>query len=135
LAETSSPEIERTFDLVVTDLHKILIFDGIDHLEAGFRIRSHDLYGPLPEILIADTGDRLSVLDQIQCETAKLCAIVRVRDDLAAMFPGCEFFLPMKIDTGSVVGLRFDGRTVLAEDRTNWEAYHQLMEEAVKRLL
>ena len=41
--------------------------------------------------------------------------MVRVRHDLAEMFPGCEFLLPTRTDKGSVVGIRFDGRTVLAE--------------------
>ncbi len=60
--------------------------------------------------------------------------MVRVRNDLAAIFPGGEFLLPTKTDNGSVVGLRFADRTILAEDGTYW-AYHSLMEEAVKQIL
>ncbi len=58
-----------------------------------------------------------------------------VRGDLAGIFPGCEFLLPTRTDTGYVVGLRFGGRMVLAEDKTHWEAYHRLAEEAVRRIL
>jgi hypothetical protein len=128
-------EIGKTFVQTVIDLKEILVPDGIDQPEDGFRIRSHDLYGPLPDILIKDTGDRYPVIEKIQRETAKLCAMVRVRDDLAAIFPGCDFLLPMQMETAAAVGLRFNGNTVLAEDRTNWEAYHKLVEEAVRRIL
>jgi hypothetical protein len=132
-----NPEIEKTFIQVTIDPKRILALDGIDQLDdlPGFRIRSHDLFGPLPEILIKDTGDRYPVLDTIVREAAKLWAIVRVRDDLAAIFPGCKFLLPTKTDEGSLVGLRFAGRTVFAEHRNCWEAYHKLVEEAVRRIL
>lgn len=86
-----TPEIEKAFVQVTIDLKRILVLDGIDQREQppGFRIRSHDLYGPLPEIIIEETRDRYQVLDDIQRETAKLCAMIRVRDDLVAMFPSC----------------------------------------------
>jgi hypothetical protein len=101
---------------------------------SGFRIRSHDLYGPRPEILIKDTRDRYYVLDETKREAAKLCAMVRVREDLAGIFPGCEFLLPIRMETGSVVGLKFDGKTVFAEDRTHWEVHHMLLRKAVEAI-
>jgi len=54
-----------TFVQVAIDLKEILVLDGIDQLSdpPGFRIRSHDRYGPLSDILIKDTGDRYPVLD------------------------------------------------------------------------
>jgi hypothetical protein len=61
--------------------------------------------------------------------------MVRVRKDLIGMFPGCEFLFPTKTDKGSVVGLRFDRSTVLAEEKSNWEAYHRLVRKAVRRIL
>ena len=90
------PEVEKAFLQVAIDLKEILVLDGIDQLAdpPGFRIRSHDLYGSLPDILIEDTGDRYPVLDKLEREAAKLTAMVRVRNDLAGMFPGCEFLLP-----------------------------------------
>jgi len=71
-------KIEKTFNQVISDLHRILVLDGIDQLGTGFRIRSHDLYGPMPKILIEDTEDRYPVLDAIEREAEKLCAMVRV---------------------------------------------------------
>jgi hypothetical protein len=131
------PQIERAFIQVPTDLQEILVLDGVDLLPdlPGFRIRSHDLYGSLPDVVIKDTGDRWAVLEDIHYETAKLIAMVRVRKNLAEIFPGCEFLLPTSTGEGALVGLRFRGRTVLAEERIHWEAYHQLMMEAVEKIL
>lgn len=130
-------DIEKAFLKVVMDLKMILVLDGIYRSSdpPEFRIHSHDLYGPLPEILIRDTGDRYHVLDNLQGETAKLCAMVRVRDDIATIFPGCNFLLPTRTDEGSVVGIRFTGRSFLAEHMNCWEAYHKLQEEAVRKIL
>jgi hypothetical protein len=45
-------KIEKVFTQFAMDWKEILVLDGIDKLEdpIGFRIRSHDLYGPLPDI-------------------------------------------------------------------------------------
>jgi hypothetical protein len=117
-------EAEKTFVQVVLDLKEILVLDCIDQFAAPprFRIRSHDLHGVLPDAIVKDTEDRLQFLDTVSREAAKLYAMARVRTDLAGMFPGCEFLLPTKTEKGSLVGLRFAGRTVLADDRSNWEA-------------
>ena len=40
----------------------------------GFRVRSHDLLGPLPEIVAHDSGDRTEILVEISREAAKLNA-------------------------------------------------------------
>ena len=135
LLRLNLPEIEKTFVQVAIDLKEILVLDGIDQLfdTPGFRIRSNDLFGPLPEILVRETGDHLSVIDKIQNETAKLIAIVRIRQDLATMCLGCEFLLPTKTDQGYLVGIRFRGKTVLAEEKSHWEAYHKLLRKAVER--
>jgi hypothetical protein len=132
-----TPEIEKAFFQFAIDVKEILVLDGIDPLSnpSGFRIRSHDLYGVLPEILIQNTGDRVSTIDRIQNEAAKLTAIIRIRQDMAGMFSGCEFLLPMQIDQRYVVGIRFGGKTVLAEKKSHWEAYHELLREAVRRYL
>jgi hypothetical protein len=131
------PEVEKVFTQFAIDWKEILVLDGIDKLEdpIGFRIRSHDLYGPLPDIVLEDTLDRYPVLDSITRETAKLIAMVRIRQDLRGMFRDCSFLLPTSTDNGSVVGIRFRGKTVLAEAPSHWEAYHQLVRNAVEDLL
>jgi hypothetical protein len=130
-------EIEKVFVQVPTDLHEILVLDDIDAPPdlPGFRIRSHDLHGPIPDILIHDTGDRYPVLDRIQNEAAKLIAIVRVRQELTGMFRGCKFLQSISTGEGALVGLRFRGKTVFAEDKSHWQAYHKLLREAVSTIL
>jgi hypothetical protein len=131
------PEVEKAFTQVAIDLKEILVLDGIDTLEdpAGFRIRSHDLWGPLPDIVIEDTGDRYPVLDSIIRETSKRIATIRIRRDLAEVFRGCEFLLPTSTGKGFLVGIRFGSRTVLAEGPNHWEAYHELSRKAAEIFL
>ena len=129
--------IRQTFSNVVAGRRKNLILDCIDPLRhmPGFRIHSHDPYGPLPEILLKDTGERGPVLNALKREAAKLCAIVWIRDDIATLFPGCRFLLPTKTDEGALVGIRFAGITVFAEHKNCWEAYHRLLADAVEKIL
>ncbi len=76
--------IEKTFTDAVMDLKKVVVLDGIDILpdDSGFRIRSHDLHGPLPEIVIEDSGDTFQDKDRLSREACKLVAIVRLRDQM-----------------------------------------------------
>jgi hypothetical protein len=110
-------EIEKTFMQVILDLQVILVLDGIEVLPElpGFRIRSHDLYGPLPDALIKDTGDRYPVLDEIVREAAKRIAMVRVRDAIVGIFGKCTFLLPTSTGDCARVGMQVQGRMVLAE--------------------
>jgi hypothetical protein len=130
-------EIEKAFTQVAIDLKMFIVFDGLDRLEnpIGFGIHSHDPFGPLPDIVIEDTGDRYPVLDRIALEAAKLSAIVRDRQDLRGIFPACIFLLPTSTVEGALAGIRFRGRTVLAEAPSHWEAYHKLIRKAVRELL
>ena len=130
-------EVEKTFTQVAVDLREILVLDGIDILDnpPGFRIRSHDLCGPLPDLLIEDTGDRYPVLDRIINETAKLIAMVRIRRDLAKTFPKCEFLLPTSMGKNKLVGIHAKGRTMLSEGPSFWGAYYELMIKTVRELL
>ena len=99
----------------------------------GFRIRSHDFHGPLPEIVVHDTGDSLAILDDISREAAKVNAIARHREELAAMYPGCRFLPHTVLDGGVVVGMQVDGRTFLAAP-TFWQAYGKLRRRVFRKL-
>ncbi len=73
-----TPEkIEKEFVQVAIDLKDVIVCDGVDllHDQQRYRIRSHDLYGPLPAIEIKDNGDRLKVVGDIRDEAAKLSAL------------------------------------------------------------
>ena len=47
-------EVEKAFVQVAIDLHAIIVLDGVDQLKSppGYRIRSHDLHGPLPDVVV-----------------------------------------------------------------------------------
>jgi len=130
-------KIEEEFFKVILDLRQVVVLDGVDMFDdpPAFRIRSHDLYGLLPAIDIRDSEDRWPVLDSIQMETARLCAVVQIRDNLAGIFPGCKFLPPTKTDNGVLVGLRFAGRIMLTEGQSYCETYHKLTRKAVRRIL
>jgi hypothetical protein len=76
--------IEKTFIAAVMDLKEVIVFDGIDILpdNSGFRIRSHDLHGPLPEIVVRDSGDTFQDKDRMSNQACKLIAIERLRDQM-----------------------------------------------------
>ncbi len=104
------------------------VLDGVEQVSdtPGFRIRSHDLHGPLPDSVIANTGERLEVLDRVSFAAAKLLAMVHSRQEIERMFLGCEFLPPTSTDDTKVVGIRIGRGTVLAQAKLFWEAYHQL---------
>jgi len=52
--------------------------------------------------------------------------VVTPMDGLARGYEGCEFLPPTHTDEGVVVGMSFEGRTILAEDRILSVAYHKL---------
>jgi len=99
-----------------------------------FRIVSHDLHGPLPEIAVLDTGDHTEILETVSREAAKLNAIARHREELAVTYQACQF-LPHKIlDSGVVVGMQVERRTILAEAPTFWQAYGKLRQRVFRKL-
>lgn len=124
----SKSEVEDLFVGIAAALLVNIILDGIDELPegCGYRIRSHDLYGPLPEIEIEYKGDREQILDRISLEIARLGAINRLRYELAAQVSNCEFISATPSDKITVVGIRSGGRTILARGRDLCQAYQRL---------
>jgi hypothetical protein len=97
----SEAEVEALFVGVTTALCVTIILDGVDGLPEGYRIRSHDSYGPLPDIEIDSTHHNIEqVLDRICLSTAKLGATVRFRCELATQAHDCQFIIPTS--TGKV---------------------------------
>ncbi|HYK91918.1 MAG TPA: hypothetical protein VE398_24340 [Acidobacteriota bacterium] len=126
---TQIHQIEKAFAQLVTDLKESLVLDGIDAFDkrSGFRIRCHDLYGPLPDAIIEGTGEEYPVLDHVVREAAKLIAIARARREIADLFPaGAEFMLPTLVDNGALAGIRWESKIFLAEGGTHLEAYREL---------
>ena len=131
-------EFERQFSLPAVELKEVIALDAIDLLpeQSSIKIRSHDLHGPLPEILIqVDPADRLGTFDRVEREAVKLCTISRLRRDLVEAFSGAFFLPPTRLDGRCVAGLQWEGRTVLAVGSDFVEAYHRLWRRAVRRFL
>ena len=125
--------IERTFTDCIMDLKAVIVLDGIDIPpdSYGFRVRSHDLYGQLPEIVIQDSGDTLVDKDRLGNEARKLVAIVRLRDEMVLWLAGGAFLPPTIVDNLATVGFKVGRRTWLAEGKDFLAAYHELHRQVV----
>ena len=125
--------IEKTFTDCIIDLKQVIILDGVDILadSSGFRIRSHDLYGPLPEILVKDSGDTYSDKDRLGNQACKLVAIVGLRDQMLRWLPGGTFLPPTTVDSRATVGFKVGPKTCLAEGEDFIAAYHDLHKQVL----
>jgi hypothetical protein len=117
----------------VIDLQELIVLDGIDILadSTGFRVRCHDLHGPLPEIVIKDSGDTFLDKDRLGNQTCKLGAIVRLRDQITRFLPGCKLLPPTSMGGKAIAGLMVGPRTWLAEGDDFLAAYHELHKQVV----
>lgn len=125
--------IEKTFTDTVMNLKEVVVLDGIDILpdNSGFRVRSHDLFGQLPEIVVPNCGDTFVDKNRLGMETCKLVAIVKLRDEMIQCLAGGKFLLPTVADSRAIVGLKLGRRTWLAEGDDFLAAYHSLHEQVV----
>ena len=58
-----------------------------------------------------------------------------LRHDLAETFPGTSFLPPTLMGERCVVGIQWEGRTVLAEGGDFVQAYHRLWRHTIRRFL
>jgi hypothetical protein len=68
--------LERQFALPAVELKEIVALDDMELVPemSSVKIRSRDLHGPLPEIILrVDVDDSLGALDRLGRETVKLC--------------------------------------------------------------
>ena len=124
---------EKTFTDAVMDLKEVIVLDGIDILpdKSGFRVRSHDLHGPLPEIVIEDSGDIFQDKDRLGREGCKLVAIVGLRDQMTRWLHGGKFLPPTTVGDHAAVGFKVGPRTWLAAGQDFLVAYHELHKQVV----
>ncbi len=125
------PHIEKVFTDCVLDLKEVVVLDGIDILSDGFRIRSHDLHGPLPEIVIKDSGDPFMDKDRLANAACKLISIVGLRAEMIRIVPGARFLPPTTMDGKAIVGMMKRRETWMAEVRDFLAAYHRLRDKIV----
>ncbi len=131
-------EFERQFTLPAVELKEIVALDSIGLLpeESSIKVRSHDLHGPLPDVIIlANVDDRLGTFDRLGREAVKLCAISPPRRELEDAFSGSTFLPPTRVDGNYLAGLQWHGRTVLAEADDFVQAYHRVWKRTVRRFL
>ena len=71
----SKPEVEDLFVQASISLHVDIILDGIDEMPErhGYRIRSHDSFGRVPDIEVEYADDIEPVLDRVSLTLEKLC--------------------------------------------------------------
>ncbi len=109
------------------------MLDGINILNdnSGFRVRSHDLYGSLPDIVMEDSGDTIVDKDRISTAACKLYAIVKLRDQMRRWMLGGKFLPPTKVGEQATVGFKVGPKTWLAEGKEFLAAYHELHRQVV----
>jgi hypothetical protein len=106
-------ELERQFALPAVELKEIVALDALELLpeQSSIIVRSHDLYGPLPEVIVSvNATDRLGALDGLGSEAVKLCTISRLRRELVDAFSGASFLPPTRMDGNCVAGLQWHGQ-------------------------
>jgi len=109
--------IEKTFTDAVIDLKGVIVLDGIDILpdESGFRVRSHDFHGQLPEIVIHDSGNTMEDKESLSREACKLIAIVGLRKEMRRLMRGGKLLLLTKLGDRATVGFKVGRWSWLAE--------------------
>ncbi len=125
--------IEKTFTDAVMDLQEVIVLDGIDILtdNSGFRVRSHDLHGPLPEIVIEDSGDTFPDKDRLGNQACKHLAIVRLRDQMTRWLPGGKCLPPTTVGDNATVGFKLGRKAWLAEGEDFLAAYKELHKQVI----
>jgi hypothetical protein len=123
--------IEKVFTDCVMDLKQIIVLDGIDIRHDGFRIRSHDLHGQLPETSMENSGDTLKDKDRLSNESCKIIAMAKLRDEMVRFLPGCRLLPPTSMDGKAIVGLQAKPKTWLGEGKDYLEAYRDLHRQVV----
>jgi hypothetical protein len=84
-------EIAKAFVQTTLDLETRIFLDGIDPALQGFRIRCHDRYGILPEVMVPEEEDSCTTLQNVRSSACKLAAIARIRDEIARTRPNVNF--------------------------------------------
>jgi len=126
---------EKISTQCLIDLGELIIVDSIMMFPdgAGFHLWSHDMHGPLPEVVVLSSGDAFRDKEAAGREAYKLNAIARLRDELARFLPGGELLPVTTIDARAVVGLKAGPKTWLSDGKDFLEAYHELHCQVIRR--
>lgn len=130
-------EIVRVFTHVSRDLSVVVSVDDVEANEQEFLVRTHDLYGTLPEIRIPQLRTRQGTIDQARREATDLYAVAGLRNTLRELMPECHFVPPTTTKQGVVVGI-LPGNldtAILAEGESFIHAYQALLRKCRSRTL
>jgi hypothetical protein len=121
-------EVARAFEQVAIDLETDVVLDTVQSIAdpPGFRIRSHDAHGPLPEMIILEEVDPCATLKNVASAACKLVAMARIRQELSQMLPGLRFMPPSIAKGKAVVGMELGSATISAEVDNFLEGYRKL---------
>ena len=76
MSDLDRGRIERYFlRSLVEDRDAVVVLDGVDELPEGYLIRSHDLRGPLPEVLIPRL-EGLKLRERVELEARLFYAVM-----------------------------------------------------------
>ena len=123
--------VEKVFHGCVMDLKKVVVLDRINILPDAFRVRGHDLHGPLPEIVIEVSGDTFLDKDRLADAACKLISIVGLREEMIRSIPGGRFLPPTTMDRKAIVGIVKGQETWVAEGRDFLAAHHRLHDKVM----
>jgi hypothetical protein len=128
----SAAEIENLFNGITAALRVSVKLDAVRIASDGREclIHSHDAYGRLPDIQISFSNDKDNSLDCMSVSIARLGMVVRFRQELAELYCGCRFLLPIAQRKSILVGVRAGGKTIMAKGPDPCRAYQELKKAA-----
>jgi len=128
----SAAEIENLFNGITAALRVSVKLNEVKIASdgRGCLIHSHDAYGRLPDIQISFSNDKENSLDRISISIARLGMVVRFRQELAELYCGCRFLLPIAQRKAIMVGVRAGDRTIMAKGPDPCHAYQELKKAA-----
>jgi hypothetical protein len=130
-------QVKEAFLRAALDLRRILVLDGIDDLNDPpcYVIHSHDLHGPLPDLVVCKSGCHPGISDWVRNGICWLSVLSGIRDEMADSLPRSEFLPPAITERGAVVGVKVGSSTFILEDKDFLTAYYRLNERAVTNTL
>ena len=126
-------EVERAFVQTSIDLNVAVTMDGIDSLvnQRKFRIHCHDLYGDLPDLLVAEGSDSYLTMKNVRHAACKIMAITHMRSEISRLLPEPRLLPRVIKGKAAIGGMKIESELSLAEVDTLLEGYRHLTRRVV----
>jgi hypothetical protein len=114
--DLQASDIQKEFIGFLSDMNEEITLDSIDRLEGkrGFKIRSHNAHGVLPDIIVLETGNRYEVLERLDTEIARLMGTIQGRRD--SIVPSAEYVVTVA-KAGDTLRRAGTGRSLLRVEK------------------